>query len=125
MEDEDPLIAIVDRPIDLRDAIAAVAGPDAGAVSVFLGTVRGSTQGRGVLFLEYEAYTPMAEAKLREAVRIRPQYATALLNLARVYRQKGRKDLARHFFEQAKTAIHQSGEYEYLLPAIETEEESL
>ena len=60
------MIAIVDRPIDVRDAIAAVAGPDAGAVSVFLGTVRGSTEGRRVLFLEYEAYTPMAEKVLRE-----------------------------------------------------------
>jgi molybdopterin synthase catalytic subunit len=42
----------------------AVEGPDAGAVVVFLGTVRNNTDGRAVKCLEYEAYPPMAEKKM-------------------------------------------------------------
>jgi molybdopterin synthase catalytic subunit len=44
----------------------AVEGPDAGAVVVFLGTVRNNTDGRAVKCLEYEAYPPMAEKKMAE-----------------------------------------------------------
>ena len=44
----------------------AVEGPDAGAVVVFLGTVRNNTDGRPVTCLEYEAYPPMAEKKMAE-----------------------------------------------------------
>lgn len=44
----------------------AVEGPDAGAVVVFLGTVRNNTDGRPVTRLEYEAYPPMAEKKMAE-----------------------------------------------------------
>ena len=61
-----PTIAIVTGPIDVGALIASVCGNDAGAVSLFLGTVRESTGGRKVLFLEYEAYQPMAERALRE-----------------------------------------------------------
>lgn len=47
-------------------AIAAVRGPDAGGVVVFLGTVRDASRGKRVRHLEYEAYAEMAEAKMRE-----------------------------------------------------------
>src|SRR5438093_9076417 len=66
MTGEVPLIEIVSRPIDTGAVIASVAGPDAGAVAVFLGTVRETTSERRVLFLEYEAYAPMAEKVMRE-----------------------------------------------------------
>ena len=44
----------------------AVEGPDAGAVTLFFGTVRNNTHGRAVKHLEYEAYPPMAEKKMSE-----------------------------------------------------------
>ena len=40
-----------------------------GAVVTFLGTTRLYTGGKRVLYLEYEAYRPMAERKLEEIVR--------------------------------------------------------
>lgn len=43
-----------------------VESPEAGAVVLFLGTVRDNTAGRKVRHLEYEAYTPMAEKKMAE-----------------------------------------------------------
>ena len=49
--------------------IAAKVKKDAnGAVVTFLGTTRSSTGDRKVLHLEYEAYRPMADAKLAEIV---------------------------------------------------------
>ena len=61
----EPLIGVVGRAIDASEVVDAVTGHDAGAIAVFLGTVRETAQGRRVLFLEYEAYAPMAEAQMR------------------------------------------------------------
>jgi molybdopterin synthase catalytic subunit len=51
---------LVDGPIDQESVVAAVAGPERGAVLVFLGTVRDSHAGRGVAKLTYSAYRTMA-----------------------------------------------------------------
>src|SRR2546425_10825743 len=65
-------VRIVTAPIEAARVIAAVAGPDAGAISVFLGTVRETNRDRRVLFLEYEAYRPMAEQEMRAIARALP-----------------------------------------------------
>ncbi len=63
---------LADAPIDLNELTAAVTTPDTGAVCVFSGMVRGQTQVSGETTatqrLEYEAYAPMAEAKMRQIV---------------------------------------------------------
>jgi molybdopterin converting factor subunit 1 len=59
------LARVVDRPIVLEEVVAAVRGEGFGGVVTFTGAVRGESQGRRVVRLEYEAYTPMAEARLR------------------------------------------------------------
>ncbi|MBI5367065.1 MAG: molybdenum cofactor biosynthesis protein MoaE [Planctomycetes bacterium] len=60
------MIELTDAVIDPARLIAAVAGPDCGALALFLGTVRDSHEGRKVLRLSYEAYRPMALNKLQE-----------------------------------------------------------
>ena len=60
--------AIVEREIDISAMIGAVRSDDAGAVSVFIGTVRDVSDGRGVATLEYEAYRAMAERELAAIV---------------------------------------------------------
>ena len=57
---------VVDRPLDLAEAVDAVAGPERGGLVTFRGDVRGTSHGKRVLRLEYEAYVPMAERKLAE-----------------------------------------------------------
>jgi molybdopterin synthase catalytic subunit len=57
---------IVDRPIEISEAIDAVAGTAHGGLVTFRGDVRGESRGRRVVRLEYEAYGPMAERKLAE-----------------------------------------------------------
>jgi MoaE-MoaD fusion protein len=59
---------LVDGPIDSDRAVAAVSGPDRGAVVVFLGTVRDHHAGRPVAKLTYSAYRPMALEGLRRIV---------------------------------------------------------
>ncbi len=47
-------------PLDAARVGASVAGPDAGAVTSFVGLVREENAGRRVLWLDYEAYEPLA-----------------------------------------------------------------
>lgn len=54
------------EPIDANALVQAARTDEAGAVSVFYGVVRNSNLGRRVLYLEYDAYPPMAEKKMRE-----------------------------------------------------------
>jgi molybdopterin synthase catalytic subunit len=62
---------VTDAPLDARTAVATVAGWGCGAVTTFLGVVRDENAGRRVLWLDYEAYAPLAtrsfEAIAREA----------------------------------------------------------
>jgi molybdopterin synthase catalytic subunit len=63
------LFRVVDGPLDLSEAVAAVAAPGRGGIATFTGTVRAETRGKAVLRLEYEAYRPMAERKLAAIAR--------------------------------------------------------
>ena len=65
----DPLVLLGPEPIDLNRLIAHVAGPDAGAIATFTGTVRESARDRQVLDLEYEAYPGMAEQEIARIAR--------------------------------------------------------
>ena len=53
-------------PIDYHALTESVRHPHAGAVALFLGTVRDLTGDQMTVFLDYEAYPPMAEKKLAE-----------------------------------------------------------
>jgi molybdopterin synthase catalytic subunit len=57
---------ITGEPVALEPLIAHVERPEAGAVVTFAGNVRNHSRGRRVDYLEYSAYVPMAERKLRE-----------------------------------------------------------
>ncbi len=56
---------VVSRPIALREVVDAVQGSGFGGIVTFTGAVRGDSHGKQVLRLEYEAYVPMAEERLR------------------------------------------------------------
>jgi molybdopterin synthase catalytic subunit/molybdopterin converting factor small subunit len=57
---------ISEAPLDLSAAAAEAASDEAGAVATFVGTVRRSSRGRDVLYLEYEAFAEMAEPMLAQ-----------------------------------------------------------
>jgi MoaE-MoaD fusion protein len=47
-------------PLDVNVVSSIIASPDCGAVTLFVGLVRDENGGRRVLWLEYEAYEPLA-----------------------------------------------------------------
>ncbi|MBL8162968.1 MAG: molybdopterin converting factor subunit 1 [Anaerolineae bacterium] len=70
---------LADQPIDTDELLRAITIPATGAVCVFSGMVRGETDANGALVqtqrLEYEAYEPMALAKMRQvAAEIRERW---------------------------------------------------
>ena len=60
------MIRLTHDPIDPHQLTESVRDHAAGAVVLFLGTVRELTEGRRTLALDYEAYPEMATAKLKE-----------------------------------------------------------
>lgn len=60
------MIQLTHHPIDTAALLAQVGSPQAGAVVLFLGTVRELTEGRRTIALDYECYPQMAEKKLSE-----------------------------------------------------------
>jgi molybdopterin synthase catalytic subunit len=56
---------VLETPLSIADATAAVAGPEIGGVDVFLGLVRDHNDGRAVTRLEYHAYVSMAEKEMQ------------------------------------------------------------
>lgn len=55
---------LTDEPINVTDVMNKVIQRDAGAVTLFVGTVRELTNGKKTLYLIYEAYEEMAVKKL-------------------------------------------------------------
>jgi MoaE-MoaD fusion protein len=73
------IFQLASEPIDTDALIAAITVPATGAVCLFSGMVRGETHQQGQInqtqHLEYEAYEPMALAKMRQvAQEIREQW---------------------------------------------------
>jgi len=60
------MIQLTNNPIDYAALTESVRSSAAGAVVLFLGTVREMTEGRRTIALDYEAFPQMAEAKLEE-----------------------------------------------------------
>jgi MoaE-MoaD fusion protein len=64
------LYSVATEPIDLNALTRAITSPATGAVCLFSGAVRGETNANGEVVetthLEYEAYEPMALAKMRQ-----------------------------------------------------------
>lgn len=68
MEELPVIVSITHDPLDLDELLKQVTLPTTGAAAIFTGIVRGVTarEGRKTEHLEYEAYIPMAEAKMRQ-----------------------------------------------------------
>jgi molybdopterin synthase catalytic subunit len=62
----DKVIEITNKPIVTQTIIDRVRKSSHGAVVTFVGTVRDQSEGKRILYLEYEAYTEMAKKKLEE-----------------------------------------------------------
>lgn len=62
------MIKITEKPIDVQKVIDTASSLAAGAVDVFIGTVRNNAHGKNVVWLEYEAYETMAIGEIRKII---------------------------------------------------------
>ncbi|MBI3219229.1 MAG: molybdenum cofactor biosynthesis protein MoaE [Bacteroidetes bacterium] len=60
------MITLSDQPLDVNQITQLASSPQAGAVNVFVGTVRANTQAKKVIRLDYEAYEPMAVSEIQK-----------------------------------------------------------
>lgn len=60
------MFEVTDHAISVDEVVSRLADPAIGALSTFVGVVRGSTDGRETLYLEYEAYPQMAEKTMAQ-----------------------------------------------------------
>jgi molybdopterin synthase catalytic subunit/molybdopterin converting factor small subunit len=83
------LFSITDQALDLDQLLAQITLPSTGAACIFTGMVRGLTN-RGdpheTVYLEYEAYQPMAEAKMKQVAEEIRQRWPAVQGIAIVQR---------------------------------------
>ncbi len=74
------IFRITEEALDLDDLVAQITLPTTGAACVFTGMVRGLTSRENpheTIYLEYEAYRPMAEAKMKQvAEEIRSRWSS-------------------------------------------------
>ncbi|MDX8044744.1 molybdenum cofactor biosynthesis protein MoaE [Gracilibacillus sp. S3-1-1] len=62
----DKLFEVIEEPISVEALIKKVESRNAGAITTFIGTVRELTGEKKTVYLEYQAYVPMAEKMLAQ-----------------------------------------------------------
>jgi molybdopterin synthase catalytic subunit len=123
------IFEITQDSLDLNDLIARITLPATGAVCTFTGMVRGNTDREGLPsqteFLEYEAYVPMAEDKMRQVAdeirqrwpavqgiaivqrvgRLYPQTPTVIIACAAAHRDTGVFQAALYGIDRLKQIV--------------------
>ena len=104
------MIRITNDPLDTALAVSQVESPAAGAVAVFVGVTRNNTAGRKVLFLEYEAYRPMADRQLgRVADEMRGRWD---LRGVAIHHRLGRLEIGEASLVVAASSAHRQAAFE-------------
>jgi len=122
------IFSITESELDLDDLLAQVTLISTGAAAIFAGMVRGETK-RGdsheTEYLEYEAYIPMAEAKMKQVAdeirekwnvvegiaivqrigKLYPKTPTVLIICTAAHRDTGVFDAARYGIDRLKEIV--------------------
>jgi molybdopterin synthase catalytic subunit len=122
------IVSITEAELDLVDLLASVTLSSSGAAAIFSGIVRGITVRGGkhkTLYLEYEAYASMAEAKMRQIAeeirsywpsvegiaivqrvgRLYPQTPTVMIICTAAHRDTGIFEAARYGIDRLKEIV--------------------
>jgi molybdopterin synthase catalytic subunit len=122
------IYSITEDEIDLNALLAAITLESTGAAAIFTGMVRGVTS-RGdaheTVYLEYESYVPMAEAKMKQVAdeirakwpviegiavvqrigRLYPKTPTVLIACTAAHRDTGVFEAARYGIDRLKEIV--------------------
>ena len=122
------IFSITEDEIDLNDLLAKITLTSTGAAAIFTGMVRGQTSRGGAHqteYLEYEAYVPMAEAKMKQVAdeirakwpvvegiavvqrigKLYPQTPTVLIACTAAHRDTGVFEAARYGIDRLKEIV--------------------
>ncbi len=122
------IFSVTENEIDLNKLLAEITSPSTGAAALFTGMVRGVTSREPVhetIYLDYEAYVPMAESKMRQVAdeirtrwptvegiaivqrigRLYPQTPTILIACTAAHRDTGVFDAARYGIDRLKEIV--------------------
>jgi molybdopterin synthase catalytic subunit len=109
---------ITAEPLSLDAVAGLVTAPEVGGIALFSGTVRGVTEDIDTEYLEYEAYTEMAEAKLAEIGAEVQQRWPQVLDIAMIHRV-GRVNVGDPAVVIAVAAAHRDGIFDACAYAID------
>jgi molybdopterin synthase catalytic subunit len=112
------LFEVTEGDISADEVASRLADPAIGAVATFIGIVRGSTDGRKVLYLEYEAYPEMAEKTLQEVGDEVQERWPEIRQVAIVHRT-GRLEIGETAIVIALSAAHRRQVFDALRYAID------
>jgi MoaE-MoaD fusion protein len=122
------VFSVTEEEIKLNDLLAKITLPSTGAAAIFTGMVRGVTSRENphqTVYLEYEAYVPMAEAKMKQVAeeiraqwpsvegiaivqrvgKLYPQTPTVLIACTAAHRDTGVFDAARYGIDRLKEIV--------------------
>jgi MoaE-MoaD fusion protein len=122
------IFSITEDEIDLNGLLAAITLSSTGAAAIFTGMVRGETrrgESHDTEYLEYEAYTPMAEAKMKQVAdeirqkwpviegiaivqrigKLYPKTPTVLIACTAAHRDTGVFEAARYGIDRLKEIV--------------------
>ncbi len=122
------ILSVTEETLDLDALLAKVTLPSTGAAAIFAGMVRGVTSREPVhdtAYLDYEAYVPMAEAKMGQVAseirerwpsvegiaivqrigRLYPQTPTILIACTAAHRDTGVFEAARYGIDRLKEVV--------------------
>jgi len=112
------LIAIVHEPIDPLALSTHVRGNGDGAIVIFDGFVRDHCKNRRTLYLEYEAYEPMALAKIQEiAAHLHENFP---IHRVAIVHRLGRLEIGETSVCIAVSAAHRAAAFDACRYAIDT-----
>jgi molybdopterin synthase catalytic subunit/molybdopterin converting factor small subunit len=113
-----PPFVITGEPLDVAAALALVSRDEAGAVASFIGTVRQSSRGREVQFLDYEAFEEMAEPMLeRLGAELTEKHG---LSAVAIHHRIGRVEIGEPSVVIAVSSPHRGSALDACREAIET-----
>ena len=122
------ICSITDDVLDLNKLLANITVPSTGAAAIFMGMVRGVTSREPIhetVYLDYEAYVPMAEAKMKQVAeeirerwpivegiaivqrigRLYPMTPTVLIACTAAHRDTGVFEAARYGIDRLKEIV--------------------
>ena len=122
------IFSITESEIDLNDLLARITLTSTGAAAIFAGMVRGETsrgEGHQTEYLEYEAYVPMAEEKMKQVAeeirerwpiiegiaivqrigKLYPKTPTVLIACTAAHRDTGVFEAARYGIDRLKEIV--------------------